>query len=344
MNISELGKFGLMDRIAQKIKLRNSTTIKALTDDAVEVQSFDKQILASNSMMLEGIHFDLTYFPMKHLGYKAAVSAFTDIYAMNGHPSQLLVTLGVSKRFSVENIDEFYEGVLLACEHNNVDLTSTKLTSSLTGFCINLSSLGVVENGKVSYRSGAKVGDLICVSGNLGAAYMGLLLLDREKKVLDIDANSSPQLSGNEYILGKYLKPETPRDTIENLTQADLLPTAMIAIVDGLSSDLLQLCKQSKVGANIYLNKIPIAKKTFDMAEEMNFDAVTAALNGGDDYELLFTIPLALHERIKDVGNIDVIGHTVDASNGTWLIPPSGEPVSLQAQGFTVQKEDENAK
>ncbi|MGL4908052.1 MAG: thiamine-phosphate kinase [Bacteroidales bacterium] len=343
MNISELGKFGLMDRIYSNVKLSNPDTIKALTDDAVEVQSNTSQSLVSNNMMLEGIHFDLTYFPMKHLGYKAAVSSFTDIYAMNGQPTQLLVSLGVSKRFSVENIDEFYEGVLLACQHNEVDLCSTKLTSSLTGFTISLSSLGQIDANKVCYKSGAKVGDLICVSGSLGAAYMGLLLLDREKKVLDINANASPQLAGNEYIIGKYLKPEAPRATIKNLGKADLVPTAMTSIIDGLASDVLQLGKQSGVGINIYLSKIPIAKKTFDMAEEMNFDAVTAALNGGDDYELLFTLPLTLHDKVKDIGGIDVIGHTVDASKGTWIIPPSGEPVSLQAQGFFAQKEDTDA-
>jgi thiamine-monophosphate kinase len=334
MNISELGEFGLIDRIAQRVQLRNPSSAKGIGDDAAVIAGGAQATLLTTDMLLEGIHFDLTYFPLKHLGYKAAVVNFSDIYAMNGLPKQMVVALGISKKLSVENIDELYEGMLLACEQHGVDLVGGDTGASLTGLTIGVSVVGECEPEKVAYRSGAKPTDLVCVSGDLGAAYMGLLLLEREKRVFEANPNAAPQLAGHEYIVQKYLKPEAARSTVLNLREAGVVPTAMIDVSDGLASDVLHLCRQSGVGAHLYLDKLPIAKECFDMAEEMHFDAVTAALNGGEDYELLFTIPLALHERVKDLGRVDVIGHIVEREKGALLIPPNGDPVPLQAQGF----------
>ncbi|MDR2814415.1 MAG: thiamine-phosphate kinase [Prevotellaceae bacterium] len=334
MNISELGEFGLIDRLAKKIQLRNASTVKGVGDDAAVVASGSARSLLATDMLLEGIHFDLTYVPLKHLGYKAAVVNFSDIYAMNGFPKQMVVSLGISKRFSVENIEELYDGMLLACERHGVDMVGGDTSASLTGLTIGVSVLGECEPDKVVYRSGAKPTDLICITGSLGSAYMGLLLLEREKKVFEANPDAAPQLAGYEQIIGQYLKPEANRDAILNLREAGVTPTAMIDISDGLASDMLQICKQSGVGAHLYLDKIPIARQCLDMAKEMNFDAVTAALNGGEDYELLFTVPLSLHDRVKDFGRVDVIGHIVEAEKGALLIPPNGEPVRLQAQGF----------
>ncbi|MDR3367358.1 MAG: thiamine-phosphate kinase [Prevotellaceae bacterium] len=334
MNISELGEFGLIDRLAKKIRARNASTVKGVGDDAAVVAPCGKCSLLTTDMLLEGIHFDLTYVPMKHLGYKAATVGFSDIYAMNGFPKQMVASLGVSNRFSVEHIEELYEGMLLACERHGVDMVGGDTSASLTGLTVGVSALGECEPDRVVYRSGAKPTDLICITGSLGSAYMGLLLLEREKKVLEANPRATPQLAGYEHIIEQYLKPEANRDLILNLREADVTPTAMIDISDGLASDMLQICRQSGVGAHLYLDKIPIAKQCMDMAEEMNFDAVTAALNGGEDYELLFTIPLSLYEKVKDLGRVAVIGHVVEADKGALLIPPNGEPVRLQAQGF----------
>ncbi|MDR0712156.1 MAG: thiamine-phosphate kinase [Prevotellaceae bacterium] len=334
MNINELGEFGLIDRLAKKIQLRNASTIKGVGDDAAVISAAGGYNLFTTDMLLEGVHFDLTYVPLKHLGYKAAMVNFSDVYAMNGFPMQMVVSLGISKRFSVEDIDALYDGMLLACERHGVDFVGGDTSSSLTGLTLGVSVLGECDPDKVVYRSGAKPTDLICISGSLGSAYMGLLLLEREKKVFEANPNAAPQLAGYEQIIEQYLKPEARRDTILNLREAGVTPTAMIDISDGLASDMLQICRQSGVGAHLYLNKIPIAKQCMDMAEEMNFDAVTAALNGGEDHELLFTVPLSLHERVKDFGRADVIGHVVEAEKGALLIPPNGDPVKLQAQGF----------
>jgi thiamine-monophosphate kinase len=334
MNISELGEFGLIDRLAKKIPVRNASTLKGIGDDAAVVAPSSMCSLLTTDMLLEGIHFDLTYVPLRHLGYKAAMVNFSDIYAMNGFPRQMVVSLGISRRFSVEHVEELYEGMLLACEHHGVDLVGGDTSASLTGLTIGVSVTGECEPSRVVYRSGAKPTDLICITGNLGSAYMGLLLLEREKKVFEANPNATPQLAGYEQIIEQYLKPEANRAAILNLREADITPTAMIDISDGLASDMLQICKRSGVGAHLYLNKIPIAKQCMNMAEEMNFDVVTAVLNGGEDYELLFTIPLSLHDKMKDFGCVTVIGHVVEAERGALLIPNNGEPVRLQAQGF----------
>jgi thiamine-monophosphate kinase len=335
MNISELGEFGLIDRLAKKIPARNASTVKGIGDDAaVTAPQPGMCSLLTTDMLLEGVHFDLTYVPLKHLGYKAATVGFSDVYAMNGFPKQMVVSLGISQRFGVEHIEELYAGMLPACERHGVDLVGGDTSASLTGLTIGVSVAGACEPDRVVYRSGAKPTDLICVTGSLGSAYMGLLLLEREKKVFEANPNATPLLAGYEHLLEQYLKPEANRDAILSLREAGVTPTAMIDISDGLASDMLQICKQSGVGAHLYLDKIPIAGQCLSMAEEMNFDAVTAALNGGEDYELLFTIPLSLHDKVKDLGRVTVIGHVVEAEKGALLIPRNGDPVKLQAQGF----------
>lgn len=331
--LSDFGEFGLIDYLTRDEEICNKSTQKSVGDDAAVMNYGNKRALASTDILLEGIHFDLTYTPLKHLGYKAAVVNFSDIYAMNGRPTQLLVSIGVSARFCVEDLDQIYDGIKLACEHYDVDLVGGDTSSSLTGLVLSLTILGEVDDEKIAYRSGAKVTDLICLSGNLGAAYLGLQLLEREKKVFANNENVQPQFDGYNYVLQRFLKPEARKDIIESLKESSLVPTSMIDISDGLSSEILHICKQSKVGARIYLERIPIASETFKAAEEMNIDAATAALNGGEDYELLFTIPLAERDKIKDLG-VDVIGHITEEQTGAFLVTPDGKDVELKAQGW----------
>lgn len=334
--ISDLGEFGLIDRITKDIKLTNASTECGVGDDAAVLSYGSKKTVVSTDLLLEGIHFDLVYTPLKHLGYKVALVNFSDIYAMNAEPKQLLVSIGVSGRFVVEDIDELYSGIRMACEAYGVDLVGGDTSASMTGLTISATVIGEGEEGKLVYRSGAKPKELICLTGNLGAAYMGLQLLEREKRVFAGNDQVQPKLDGYDYVLGRQLKPEARKDTIRLLKESNIVPTAMIDISDGLSSEVLHICKQSKVGARIYLNKIPIAAETFRLAEEMNIDAVTAALNGGEDYELLFTLPLSLHEKVKDLGGIDIIGHIEDESKGAYLIAPDGEEIPLRAQGWQL--------
>ncbi len=335
--VAELGEFGLIDHLTKDVKVQNTSTCKGVGDDAAVLEYGSKQTVVTTDLLLEGIHFDLTYTPLKHLGYKAAVVNFSDVYAMNAFPKQLLVSIGLSKRFCVEDLDELYEGIKLACERYGVDLVGGDTSASMTGLMLSLTAIGEAEKDAVCYRSGAKPKELICLTGSLGAAYMGLQLLEREKKVFEGNDRVQPQLEGYDYLLQRQLKPEARKDTIELLKENGIVPTSMIDISDGLSSEVLHICKQSKVGARIYLNKIPIAAETFKLAEEMGIDAVTAALNGGEDYELLFTLPLELHDRIKELGGIDVIGHTEDESKGACLITPDGEEILLRAQGWAMQ-------
>lgn len=338
-SISELGEFGLIDFLTKDIKIHNSSTLKGVGDDAAVIAyEANKKTLISTDMLLEGIHFDLVYCPLKHLGYKAAVVNFSDIYAMNGQPKQLLVSVGISSRFCVEDVKELYAGIRLACDTYGVDLAGGDTSSSLTGLTLGLTAVGEGEEGKLCYRSGAKPKELICVTGNLGAAYLGLQLLEREKRVFAGNDQVQPQLEGYNYTIGRQLKPEARKDTIALLNEHGIVPSSMIDISDGLSSEVLHLCKQSKVGARIYLSKIPIASESFKLAEEMGIDAVTAALNGGEDYELLFTLPLSMHDRVKDLGGVDIIGHTEEESKGAYLITPDGEEIRLQAQGWTHYK------
>ncbi|MDR3226695.1 MAG: thiamine-phosphate kinase [Prevotellaceae bacterium] len=332
--LKDLGEFGLIEHLTKDAEIINKSTQKAVGDDAAVMNYGTKCVVASTDILLEGIHFDLTYTPLKHLGYKAAVVNFSDIYAMNAKPAQLLVSIGISARFCVEDIEQIYDGIKLACQTYKVDLVGGDTSSSLTGLTLSLTILGEADKEKICYRSGAKPNDLICLTGNIGAAYMGLQLLEREKKVFEGNTNIQPQFDGYDYVLQRFLKPEARKDIVELMADADIVPTSMIDISDGLSSEILHICKQSNVGARIYLSYIPIASQTFKIAEEMGIDAVTAALNGGEDYELLFTLPLALRDKIKDLGGIDVIGHITEPQEGAYLVTPEGTEIKLQAQGW----------
>ncbi|MDO4780414.1 MAG: thiamine-phosphate kinase, partial [Bacteroides sp.] len=292
--ISTLGEFGLIDKITDGVGVVNSSTKYGIGDDAA-VLSFDKdkQVLVTTDLLMEGVHFDLTYVPLKHLGYKSAIVNFSDIYAMNGTPKQITVSLAISKRFSVEDIDELYSGIKLACKSYGVDIIGGDTTSSLTGLAISITCIGEAYSDEVVYRKGAKETDLICVSGDLGAAYMGLQLLEREKSVLQGETVVQPDFAGKEYILERQLKPEARKDIVEKLKEIGVKPTSMMDISDGLSSELIHICKQSEVGCRVYEEHIPIDFQTAVMAEEMNMNLTTCAMNGGEDYELLFTVPIA---------------------------------------------------
>jgi thiamine-monophosphate kinase len=297
--IATLGEFGLIRHLTEKIEIKNAGTLKGVGDDAAVLEYKEKLTLVTTDLLLEGVHFDLMYVPMKHLGYKSAVVNFSDIYAMNGRPKQITVSLGISKRFSVEDLEAFYDGLKLACAVYGVDIVGGDTSASLTGLAISITCLGEVEKGKEVYRSGAKETDLICVSGDLGAAYMGLQLLEREKRIFKGEKDFAPDFAGKEYLLERQLKPEARKDIIDELEKAGIQPTAMIDISDGLSSELLHLSKESQVGCQIYEDRIPIDFQTAAMAEEFNMNLVTAALNGGEDYELLFTVPLTMHEQVS---------------------------------------------
>lgn len=332
--ISTLGEFGLIDHLTQNITLTNKSTLKGVGDDAAVLDYTDKQVLVTTDLLLEGVHFDLTYVPLKHLGYKSAVVNFSDIYAMNGQPKQITVSLGISKRFSIEDLEELYSGIRLACDVYGVDLVGGDTSASLTGLSISITCIGEGEPGKVVYRNGAKETDLICVSGDLGAAYMGLQLLEREKKVFQGEKDFTPDFSGKEYLLERQLKPEARKDIIELLRSNGVLPTAMMDISDGLSSELLHIAKQSHVGCRIYEERIPIDYQTAVMAEQFNMNLVTAALNGGEDYELLFTVPLTEHDKIDAMQGVKVIGYITKADLGNYLVGRDGGEVELKAQGW----------
>ena len=332
--ISTLGEFGLIDHLTQNITLTNKSTLKGVGDDAAVLDYTDKQVLVTTDLLLEGVHFDLTYVPLKHLGYKSAVVNFSDIYAMNGQPKQITVSLGISKRFSIEDLEELYSGIRLACDVYGVDLVGGDTSASLTGLSISITCIGEGEPGKVVYRNGAKETDLICVSGDLGAAYMGLQLLEREKKIFQGEKDFTPDFSGKEYLLERQLKPEARKDIIELLRSNGVLPTAMMDISDGLSSELLHIAKQSHVGCRIYEERIPIDYQTAVMAEQFNMNLVTAALNGGEDYELLFTVPLTEHDKIDAMQGVKVIGYITKAELGNYLVGRDGGEVELNAQGW----------
>ncbi|MDR0429419.1 MAG: thiamine-phosphate kinase [Tannerellaceae bacterium] len=332
--IATLGEFGLIRHLTEKIKLTNESSVKGVGDDAAVLDYKEKQTLVTTDLLLEGIHFDLTYVPLKHLGYKSAVVNFSDIYAMNGKPKQMTVSIGISKRFSVEDLDEFYNGLELACSIYGVDIVGGDTSSSLTGLTISVTCIGEAEKDKIVYRSGAQDTDLICVSGDLGAAYMGLQLLEREKNVFTGDRGFSPDFGGKEYLLERQLKPEARKDIVEMLDKAGILPTSMIDISDGLSSELLHLSKESKAGCRVYEDRIPIDFQTASMAEQFNMNLVTAALNGGEDYELLFTVPLSMHEKVADMKGVHIIGHITKQELGNYLIGRDGGEVQLVAQGW----------
>ena len=332
--ISKLGEFGLIEHLTQNMPLKNAETLKGVGDDAAVLDYKDKQVLVTTDLLLEGVHFDLTYVPLKHLGYKSAVVNFSDIYAMNGQPKQITVSIGLSKRFSVEDMEELYNGIRLACDVYGVDLVGGDTSASLTGLAISITCIGEGEKGKVVYRSGAKETDLVCVSGDLGAAYMGLQLLEREKKVFNGEKDFTPDFSGKEYLLERQLKPEARKDIIAALREAGILPTAMMDVSDGLSSELLHISKESHVGCRIYEERIPIDYQTAVMAEQFNMNLVTAALNGGEDYELLFTVPLADYDKVSNLNGVKIIGHITKPELGNYLEGRDGGEVELKAQGW----------
>ncbi|MBR2351664.1 MAG: thiamine-phosphate kinase [Alistipes sp.] len=333
--IAELGEFGLIDKLTAFAKPSRKTTLCGVGDDAAVIEaSRDTAIVVSTDSMLEGVDFDLTYFPPKHLGYKAVTKGISDIVAMNATPEQVTLALGISSKLSVEFLTDFYAGVEFACREANIDLVGGDTSASLTGFIINITAVGRAKRRNVVYRSGAKPNDLICITGNLGAAYMGLQLLERERYVLSDVKHQQPKFEGYEYLLERYLKPRARYDIIESLAEEKVVPTSMIDITDGLASDVLQICKSSKCGARIYLDRMPFAKQTSELAEEMNTDPVVAALNGGEDYELLFTLPLEARDKIAALGCIDVIGHITAESAGAVLVTPDGSEIALRAQGF----------
>ena len=334
--IASLGEFGLIDHLTKDIQPTQPTTIKGVGDDAAVVDNADKRTLITTDLLLEGIHFDLMYSPLKHLGYKAAVVNFSDIYAMNGKPQQITVSLGIAKRISVEDLEIFYSGVKLACEIYGVDLVGGDTTSSLTGFTISITCIGIANDDKIVYRNGAKDTDLIYVSGDLGASYMGLQLLEREKLVFDgnNDETFEPDFGGKEYILERQLKPEARKDIIEALDSFDIVPTSMIDLSDGISSDLLHICKQSNVGCQLFEERLPIDYQTAAMAETFNMNVTTVALNGGEDYELLFTVPLSLHEKMNTIPGIKLVGHITKPDHGCLLVTRDGAEIELKAQGW----------
>lgn len=332
--IATLGEFALIRHLTNNIVLKNESTIKGVGDDAAVLDYKEKQVLVTTDLLLEGVHFDLMYVPMRHLGYKAAVVNFSDIYAMNGRPKQLTVSIGISKRFCVEDLEEFYAGLQLACDVYGVDLVGGDTSASLTGLSVSITCVGEAAKGKVVYRSGAKETDLVCVSGDLGAAYMGLQLLEREKKVFNGEKDFAPDFAGKEYLLERQLKPEARKDIIDLLEEAGVLPTAMMDISDGLSSELLHIAKDSNVGCSIYEERIPIDYQTAAMAEQFNMNLVTAALNGGEDYELLFTVPLTMHDKVSEMKGVKVIGHITKPELGNYLIGRDGGEVELKAQGW----------
>lgn len=343
-DISTLGEFGLIDRMTEGLELRNASTLRGVGDDCAVLQySSDaadpRRLLVTTDMLMEGIHFDLTYTPLKHLGYKAAMVNLSDVYAMNGTPRQLLVSIAVGRRFKVEHLDELYAGIRLACERHGVDIVGGDTTTSLTGLAISITCIGEAQAEEIVYRSGAKDTDLICVSGNLGAAYMGLQLMEREKLIFESQKSNpetaaQPDFSGREYLIERLLKPEARRDIIQRLHEAGIRPTSMMDISDGLSSEAMHICKQSHTGCRIYEERIPIDYQTAVTAEEFNMNVYTAALNGGEDYELLFTVPLTDHEKVEQLDDIKVIGHITRPELGAKLITRDGNEFDLKAQGW----------
>lgn len=337
--IATLGEFGLIKHLTEGIQLQNLETKYGVGDDAAVLEFPDRQVLVTTDLLMEGVHFDLVYTPLKHLGYKSAMVNFSDIYAMNGRPKQMTVSIAVSKRFCIEDLDEFYDGLKLACQRHQVDLVGGDTTSSVTGLAISITCIGTVEKEQVVYRNGAKPTDLICVSGDLGAAYMGLQLMEREKAVFQGETEVQPDFAGKEYLLERFLKPEARRDVVERLAKAGIRPTAMMDVSDGLSSELLHICSQSGTGCRVYEERIPIDYQTAVMAEEFNMNLSTCALNGGEDYELLFTVPLAQHEQVSQLEDVKVIGHMTAPDLGCALITRDGNELELKAQGWNPLKE-----
>lgn len=355
MEISELGEFGLIERLAKEISVKSSTTVKGIGDDcAVLAPTEGMQTVVTTDLLMEGIHFDLTYVPLRHLGYKAVMVNLSDVFAMNAEPRQVTVSLALSSKFKVEDVEELYAGMRLACERWGVDIVGGDTTASLTGLAISITAIGEARAEDIVLRSGAKPTDLICVSGNLGAAYMGLQLLEREKLIyneqveearksgskeqMELLKEAQPDFSGKEYILERQLKPEARGDVVATLRKAGIRPTSMMDISDGLSSELMHICKQSQTGCRIYEERLPLDYQTAAMAEELNLNVSTCALNGGEDYELLFTVPLAQNDTVSALEDIRVIGYITEQDKGCALITRDGGEHTLKAQGWNPLK------
>ena len=345
MEIASLGEFGLIDRLTKDIKPQNESTKDGVGDDCAVLHYPDSEVLVTTDMLMEGVHFDLTYIDLQHLGWKSAMVNISDIFAMNGTPRQMTVSLALSKRFTVEDMEQFYSGLRMACDKWGVDIVGGDTTSSYTGLAISITCIGEARKEDIIYRNGAKETDLICVSGDLGAAYMGLQLLEREKSVYyqmvdEAKKNGKPvpdfqpDFAGKEYLLQRQLKTEARGDIIQRLREAGIRPTAMMDISDGLSSELMHICKQSKVGCRIFEKQIPIDYQTAVMAEELNMNVTTCALNGGEDYELLFTVPIGDHEKIQDMEDVKLIGHITNQSLGHILVTRDDQEFELKAQGW----------
>lgn len=332
--ISALGEFGLIRHLTESVQCKQPSTKYGVGDDAAVMDFGSKKVLMTTDLLLEGIHFNLEYVPLKHLGYKAAVVNFSDIYAMNGTPTQITVGLGVSARFSVEDLDDLYSGIRLACERYGVDLVGGDTCASMTGLTISITCLGTAAAKDIVYRNGAKENNLICVTGNLGSAYMGLQLLERER--LAKAKNPQAAFEGYEYLLERQLKPEARKDVIEQLRKAGIKPTAMMDVSDGLSSELMHISKLSGVGCAVYEDKLPIDYKAAQLAEEMNLNIVTCCLNGGEDYELLFTCDIKDYEKLIPLEDVYIIGHTTKVGSGVIMVGRNGEEIELKAQGWTA--------
>lgn len=340
VELSKLGEFGLIKHLTQHIEIKNPSTLKGVGDDAAVINytEGDKVTLVTTDMLVEGVHFDLTYVPLKHLGYKSVVVNLSDIYAMNGQPKQITVSIALSNRFGLESVEELYAGMLMACEKYGVDLIGGDTTSSLSGLVISITAIGEGDKSKVVYRNGAKESDLLCVSGDLGGAYMGLQILEREKTVFKENPKIQPDLEGKDYILERQLKPEARKDIIKLFEGLELKPTSMIDVSDGLASEILHLCDQSDVGCELYEEKIPIDPQTYDTARQFNLDPTMCALSGGEDYELLFTISTADYDKVKNQLDFTVIGHITNKTAGANLVTKSGGSHPLQAQGWDALK------
>jgi len=337
-SLSELGEFGLINHLTKNFNIQHKSTIKGVGDDAAVLAINDKQILVTTDLLVEGVHFDLSYMPLKHLGYKAVMVNLSDVYAMNGTASQITVSIAVSNRFPLEAIEELYEGIYTACQTYNIDLVGGDTTSSVTGLLISITAIGEVKKEQVVYRNTAKPNDLLVVTGDLGAAYLGLQVLEREKKVFEVNPNSQPDLSEYSYLIERQLKPEARKDIVKLLKDLDVKPTAMIDISDGLSSEILHICTQSKVGCNLYEEKIPLDPQVISACEEFDLNSTTIALSGGEDYELLFTISQEDFPKIKGNPHLTVIGHITDESIGANLVTRAGQQIKLTAQGWNAIK------
>jgi thiamine-monophosphate kinase len=333
-SINEFGKFGLVNHLTRDVKTINKSTITGIGDDSAVIDSGKNLTLVSTDLLLEGIHFNLIYTPLKHLGYKAVIRAISDIYAMNGTPGQVMIALGISSKFNLQQVEDLYEGISIACKKYEVDLAGGDITSSITGMTIGVTAVGTVEKNNLVKRNGARANDLICVSGDFGAAFMGLQLLERERKLFIKEKVTQPDLSGFEYVIGRQLKPEFPVSILTELKNHEIRPTSMIDVTDGLASDLIHICRLSDTGCRIFYSKVPIDYETSRLAEEFNIDPMTPALNGGEDYEILFTIPLEMAETIKTLASVKVIGHMTKSGSGYYIVGDDGSEIEISAQGW----------